>query len=85
MYICKSKCKGKVHPITCHEDMEGEYSFFSVSAKWEWVVNAMPWPLYCRERPGIHCTEGWVGLRAVLDGVENLAPHRGSNPKLNIP
>jgi len=28
----------------------------------------MPWLLYPSERPGTHCTEGWVGLRASLDG-----------------
>ena len=26
-----------------------------------WVVNATPRPLYPLERPGTHCTEGWVG------------------------
>ena len=27
-----------------------------------------------RERPGTHCIRGWVGLRARLEGAENLAP-----------
>jgi hypothetical protein len=35
-----------------------------------WVVNATPGPLYHRERPGTHCTGGWVGLRA---GLETMA------------
>ena len=39
-----------------------------------WVVNAMPRPLYLRERPGTHCVGGWVGLRADLRGAKNLAP-----------
>ena len=26
------------------------------------------------KRPGTHCTGGWVGLGAGLDGQENLAP-----------
>ena len=33
-----------------------------------WVVNATPRPLYPRERPGTHCTGGWVGPRDGLDG-----------------
>jgi hypothetical protein len=33
-----------------------------------WVVNDTPRPLYPRERPGTHCTGGWVGPRAGLDG-----------------
>ena len=32
-----------------------------------WVVSVTPWPLFTRERPGTHCTEGWVGPRAGLD------------------
>jgi len=36
-----------------------------------WVVNATPRPLYPRERPDIHCTGGWVGLRAGLYGINN--------------
>jgi hypothetical protein len=28
------------------------------------VVNTKPWPLYLRERPGAHCLEGWMSLRA---------------------
>ena len=36
--------------------------------RWGWVVSTMPLPLYPRERPGTHCTGGWVGPRAGLDG-----------------
>ena len=31
-----------------------------------------------QEKPGSHCTGGWVGLRAGLDGCENSRPHRDS-------
>ena len=31
-----------------------------------WVVSTTPRPLYTRERPGTHCTGGWVGPRAGL-------------------
>jgi hypothetical protein len=40
---------------------------FNLSARWEWVINTTPRPLYPRERPGTHCTGGWVDLRAGLD------------------
>jgi hypothetical protein len=36
--------------------------------RWGWVVSTTPRPLYPRERPGTHCTGGWVGSRAGLDG-----------------
>ena len=39
-----------------------------------WVVNTTLRPLYPRERPGVHCQGGWVGLGAGLDCTENLAP-----------
>jgi hypothetical protein len=31
-----------------------------------------------RERPGTHCTGGWVGPRAGLDVCEKSHPHRDS-------
>src|SRR5215469_15988896 len=40
----------------------------------EGVVNAMPWPLYPRERPGTHCIGGWVGTRDGLDGCGKSCP-----------
>ena len=45
-----------------------------------WVVNATPWPLYPQERPGTHCTGGWVGPRAGLDGCGKSRSHRHSIP-----
>ena len=42
-----------------------------------WTVNATPQPLYIRERPGNHCTGGWVGFRADLDGCEKSRPPPG--------
>ena len=35
-----------------------------------WVLNATTRPLSTRERPGTHCTGGWVGPRVGLDGCE---------------
>jgi hypothetical protein len=40
------------------------------------VVSTTPRLLYPRERPGIHCTGGWVGPRAGLDVCEKSRPHR---------
>jgi hypothetical protein len=36
------------------------------------------------KRPGNHCTGGWMGPRASLDGCEKSRPHRGSIPGLSI-
>ena len=35
---------------------------------------------YPRERPGTHCTGGWVGPRASLDRCGKSRPHRDSIP-----
>jgi hypothetical protein len=40
------------------------------------VVSTTPRPFYPRERPGTHCTGGWVGPRAGLDVCEKSRPHR---------
>ena len=37
-----------------------------------------PAALYTRERPGTHCTGGWVGLRAGLDRCGKSGLHRDS-------
>ena len=36
---------------------------------------------YLRERPGTHCTVGWVGLRAGLDRCEKSRPPPGFDPR----
>ena len=50
-----------------------------------WMVNATPWPLYPRERPGTHCTGGWVGPRDCLDGCGKFRPHRNSISRPSSP
>jgi len=45
------------------------------------VINTTPRPLYRRVRPGTHCTEGWVVLRAGLDGCGKSSPHGGGGNK----
>jgi hypothetical protein len=42
-----------------------------------WVVNKRLRPLYPRERPGAHCTEGCVGPRA---GAQTAAHYRTVQP-----
>jgi hypothetical protein len=49
-------------------------SFFNLDVRWGWVVKTTPRPLYPRERPGTHCTGGWVGPTAGLDGCGKLRP-----------
>jgi hypothetical protein len=56
------------------------YSSFNLGARWGWVVNATPRPLYLRERPGTHCIGGWVGPRVGLDGCEKSRP-TGFDPR----
>jgi hypothetical protein len=53
-------------------------AFRDLGARRGWVVSTMPRPLYPRERPGTHCTGGWVGPRAGLDVCEKSHPHRDS-------
>ena len=53
------------------------YSFFNLEAIWGCVFNGTPGPLYPRERPGIHCTGGWVGRRAGLEGCRKSGPPPG--------
>ena len=43
-----------------------------------------PTAIYSRERPGRHCTEGWVGPRSGLDSCGKSRPHRDSIPDLYI-
>ena len=44
-----------------------------------------PAALYPRERPGTHCTGGWVGPRAGLDKGGKSRPHRDSIPGPSSP
>ena len=72
--VVKAKIKVKVLPITGHEGPEGEYRFMPSALRLGWGVSTTPQPLYPRERPGTHCTGGWVDPRAGLDGCEKSRP-----------
>ena len=53
------------------------YSFFNLGARWRWVVNVTPRPLYPTERAVTHCIGGWVGSRTSLDGCgKSRSPDR---------
>jgi hypothetical protein len=49
--------------------------FFNLGARWRWVVNAMPRPLYHQERHPVPIVQeaGW-GPGPVCTGAKNLAP-----------
>ena len=47
-----------------------------------WVVSITPpAAIYPRERPGTHCTGGWVDLRAGLDSCGKSRPLPGFDPR----
>jgi len=50
-----------------------------------WVVNATPWPLYPREKPGSQCIGGWLSPRATLEGVQKILPATGFDPQTAQP
>jgi len=47
-----------------------------------WVFNTTPRPIYPREGPDTHCTGGWVGPRAGLDGCGKSHPPPGLDPRI---
>jgi hypothetical protein len=58
--------------------------FLDLGARRGWV-STTPRPLYARERPGTHCTGGWVGPRTGLDVCERSRLHRDSIPGPSSP
>jgi len=83
------KDKGNVHPRSGHEGPEWElrYSYtLSLTSALDGVSGqryataALP-----RERPGTHCTGGWLGLRVGLDRCGKYLPHRDSIPGPSSP
>jgi hypothetical protein len=59
--------------------------FLDLGARRGWEVSTSPQPLYPRERPGAHCTGGWVGLRAGLEVCEKSRSHRDPIPGPSSP
>jgi hypothetical protein len=72
--------KGKVRPRRAQKGNRGiALLILDLDARRVWVVSTTPQPLYPRERPGTHCTGGWVGPRAGLDVCEKPRPHQDSH------
>ena len=61
------------------------YSFFNLRAKWRWVFNSTPRPLYSREWPVVHCIVDWVCPRACLDRCGKAFPYWNSIPGPSTP
>ena len=81
---------GRSHPFIGHEGPQGEQRYSStlfLTSALEGVrgqrhASAAPYP---RERPGTHCTGGWVGLRTGLDWCVKSRLHRDSIPGPSSP
>ena len=59
-------------------------SLASVLEVGEWVVSAIPQPLYVQETDLVPPVQEAVrAMMASLDGTKNLAPHWGSNTRLS--
>jgi len=59
-------------------------SLASVLEVGEWVVSALPRPLYIQETDLVPTVQETVwAMGASLDGTENLAPHWGLNTRLS--
>jgi hypothetical protein len=70
--VVPSNHKGNGYAMTCLCRHRGITPTHLQPGTRRWVVSTMHWLLYPRERPGTHCTGGWMGLGAGLDGMENL-------------
>jgi hypothetical protein len=65
-----NKVKAEVHPTTCYDGTDDLQALYRRG----WLTSRSG-PLYPRERPGTHCTGGWVGPRTGLNGcIKNLVP-----------
>ena len=81
--------KGKFHPWTGHEGPEGEQMYNSTlpstSALDGGGQRHAPAALPPREGPGTHCTGGWVGPTAGLDGCGKSRLYRDLIPGPSSP
>jgi hypothetical protein len=78
-YTLKVKVNSSLDQATkAQRGSRGIALLFNLGAGWEWVVNATPRSLYPRERPGTHCTGGWVSPRPGLHGRGKPRSHRDS-------
>jgi len=77
---------------TGHEGKEGEKRYSSTLSLTSaldavgWVMNATLKPLYTpKKRACTHCTRGWMGPRAGLDGCEKRRLPAGFGPRTAQP
>jgi hypothetical protein len=72
----------RLHPIIGREDLLGRTEvlvllfFVHLGTKWGERSKPRPGRLYPRERPGTHCTGGWVGIEAGVERSGKSRPHR---------
>jgi len=77
---------GSVQAVRPIEEVEVElYSFLTTALEGVRGQCHAPAALYPREKPGTHCTEGWVGPRVGLDRCGKSRPHRVSIPRPSSP
>ena len=76
-------CTGR----TAHRGNKGiALPFHDHGTRRGWGVSVTPQPLFTpRERPGTHCTRGWVGPRTGLDRWRKSRPHQDSIPAPTSP
>jgi len=80
-----------VRPMTClcthRRDMEvWLHPICDLGAGWVWVDSTMPNLLYPpRNRPSSHCTGGWVGLGASLNGHGKSRHDQPLIPRMSSP
>ena len=83
------KVKVKVFPRTDHEGLDGEQMYSSTppsTSALDVVGDQRLAPAALSpERSGTHCTGGWVGHRAGLDGSGKFRYHRDSIPRQSSP
>jgi hypothetical protein len=58
--------------------------FLNLGARRGCVVSITPWPPISRERPGAHCTGGWVGPGAGMDMCGKSRPTGIRSPNLPV-
>jgi hypothetical protein len=86
----KGKETGNVHPITGHEDLQGQYRFSSTLSLTS-VLDGVggqrhaPADLPIGMIPGTDCVGGWVGPSPCLDGYGKSRPHRETIPEPSNP
>ena len=85
--ICNLIKTEQIYPLSCHKGTEGgvEVKLYSFTTS---ALEATTRPL-CRPKKknknSTYCTGSWVDPGAVRTDAENLAPHRGSNPRSSSP